>query len=204
MFKSNLQKGSALGWVVGILIVAIFVIVGIGLANRGDVTNGNGNGNGIGNGNGNGDGSATTTIDTVDVYLVRLDDGGENGRLIGCNDSLVAVERDIEPTQAVLRSALNELLSIPATTTINGVEYYNGLHLSADATIGEGLQVENGVATVPLTGILAGGTCDDPRIEEQLRATVLQFPTVDSADITINGEDIDDFFDASGQGGMGK
>jgi len=33
-----------------------------------------------------------------------------------------------------------------------------------------------------------GGECDNPRVEAQLTNTVLQFPSVTSADIFINGK----------------
>ena len=48
------------------------------------------------------------------------------------------------------------------------------------------------IVEVRLAGDLSlGGVCDPPRVEAQLRRTVLQFPRADSARFFINGEPLD-------------
>jgi len=37
-----------------------------------------------------------------------------------------------------------------------------------------------------------GGVCDEPRVQAQLRETALQFSTVDSVSIFINGIQLED------------
>ncbi len=124
----------------------------------------------------------------VQVFLVALEDNGATGKKIGCGDSLVAVQRDV--ANSTIQSALTELFSI------DGQYYgesglYNALYQS-DLTIDE-IEVEEGFATVKLSGkVQLGGTCDSPRFAEQIRETILQFPTVSSAEITINGQAIEE------------
>ncbi len=122
----------------------------------------------------------------VDIYLIAIDDNGQGGIPVGCGDSAIPVKAEIQPTQGVLRAALEKLLSIKD-------QYYgqSGLY---DALYQSDLQVEsvmidNGKATVNLTGtMMLGGECDNPRVQAQLENTVLQFPSVTSADIFINGK----------------
>ena len=49
---------------------------------------------------------------TVQVFLVALEDGGHSGSPIGCGDSLVPVDIKIQATKGVLRAAIQALLSI--------------------------------------------------------------------------------------------
>ncbi len=122
----------------------------------------------------------------VGIYLIGIGDNGQGGSMIGCDDSVIPVQVQIEPTQAVLKAALEKLLSIKD-------QYYgqSGLY---DALYQSDLQVEsatitNGKANVHLTGTMQlAGECDNPRVQAQLENTVLQFPTVTSADIFINGK----------------
>ena len=122
----------------------------------------------------------------VGIYLIGIGDNGQGGTMIGCGDSAIPVQAQIEPTQGVLRAALEKLLSIKD-------QFYgqSGLY---DALYQSNLQVEsvtitNGKANVQLTGTMQlAGECDNPRVQAQLEDTVLQFPTVTSADIFINGK----------------
>jgi hypothetical protein len=96
------------------------------------------------------------------------------------------VNVNIEPTPAPLTAAFERLLAIDE-------EYYgqSGLYnaleasnLSIDSAI-----VENGQAIIYLSGALnIGGTCEEPRIEAQLRQTADQFSTVGQSVIYINGQ----------------
>lgn len=132
--------------------------------------------------------SATTRV--VNMYVVALEDNGQKGELIGCGDSLVAVQREVNvtssSTQAAIYAALSILLSNKNETLEDGA-YYNALYQS-DLNI-ESVSVTNGAATVRLVGEMTlGGVCDDPRFEAQIRQTVLQFLDVTSATIYVNGQ----------------
>src|SRR5690242_7933 len=60
----------------------------------------------------NGSPSPTASPKTVSIYLVALGDDGKSGKKIGCGDSLVSVQREVRPTSDLLRTALEELLSL--------------------------------------------------------------------------------------------
>ncbi|MCZ7671824.1 MAG: hypothetical protein M5U34_34180 [Chloroflexi bacterium] len=47
---------------------------------------------------------------SAEIFLIALEDNGQSGQMIGCNDSVVPVEIAIEPTHAPLTAALEQLL----------------------------------------------------------------------------------------------
>jgi hypothetical protein len=128
----------------------------------------------------------SVSVDHVNIYLVAMEDNGKSGDLVGCGDSIVAVERQIAPTQAPLRAALEELLSL-ADQYYGESGLYNALY-QARLTVEDVTIDPNGKATIHLKGtMLSGGVCDDPRIIAQLTYTARQFSTVKDAAIYING-----------------
>ncbi|KUK46508.1 MAG: Uncharacterized protein XD73_0613 [Anaerolinea thermophila] len=142
-------------------------------------------------------GALSSKPQTVLIYLVAIGDNGASGVMIGCGDSLVGVEIAIEPTQAVLRAALTALLNLPADMTYGQSGLYNSLYLS-DLQI-ESLDIVDRQATIALSGTLIyGGECDIPRIEAQLTALALQFSTIDSVTIFVNGTPLSELLDLRG------
>lgn len=131
-------------------------------------------------------GSNTTQ---VKIFLIALDDNGKAGKRTGCNDSVVAVERTIARTAAVLTAALNELLSL-REQNYGQSGLYNALwraNLKLESIGSAGTRW-----TIRLTGSLSlGGVCDAPRVKAQLEETALQFATVRSVDFFINGVPLD-------------
>lgn len=124
------------------------------------------------------------------IFLVAIDDNGASGPVIGCGDSLVAVDVQVPQTVAVLRASLNALLAIKSST-YGQSGLYNALYQS-NLDI-ENLFIKDGVAYIYLKGeLVQGGTCDSPRIEEQLKATALQFSTVQDVKIFINDKPLDE------------
>ncbi|MBI1299238.1 LysM peptidoglycan-binding domain-containing protein [bacterium] len=122
----------------------------------------------------------------TNIYLIALEDEGRSGTQIGCGDSVVPVEVEIEPTLAVLTAAMNSLLDLDERF-YGESGLYNALYRS-DLSV-DSISLVNGVATINLSGeVSLGGVCDVPRFEAQLRQTALQYYTVDSVEITINGE----------------
>ena len=126
---------------------------------------------------------------TVKIFLVALEDNGQSGTKIGCNDSVIGVDVPIADTQAVLRASLNQLLAVPG-------EYYgqsglyNALHGSELSL--QDLNLVNGDAAIYLQGSLTlGGVCDSPRVKAQLEQTALQFSTVRTVHIWVNGIPLD-------------
>lgn len=127
---------------------------------------------------------AQATVDSVELYFVAIGDNGESGEVFGCDDSIVAVEQQIEPTVAPLEVAIQALLD--AGEFYGETELYNALDQS-DLTI-DGIQVEDGTAYIAFSGDLRiAGTCDVPRVQEQITRTALQFSTVDKVEILLDG-----------------
>ena len=134
---------------------------------------------------------------TVLIYLVAIGDNGASGEMIGCGDSLVAVEIAIEPTLAVLRAALTTLLNLPGEMTYGESGLYNALYLSDLQIVS--LDIVERQAIIALSGTLVyGGECDIPRIEAQLTALALQFSTIDSVTILVNGTPLSELLDLRG------
>jgi hypothetical protein len=56
----------------------------------------------------------------------------------------------------------------------------------------DSIDIENGEAIIRLMGDLQlGGVCDSPRVQAQLEQTALQYETVGSVMITVNGETLE-------------
>lgn len=127
----------------------------------------------------------TTGMMRVKLFLVAVDDGGKSGKKIGCNDSIVWAERPIPTTSAPLTAALKELLGLKeqhyGQSGLYNALYQSNLKLA-------GVTITNGKATINLTGTLnLGGTCDAPRVAAQIQETALQFSTVSSVAVFLNG-----------------
>ncbi len=129
-------------------------------------------------------------FDQTQIYLVALGDAGQTGEAVGCGDSLIPVTVQIEPTIAPLTAALNKLLSMH-TRTYGQSGLYNALYQS-NLRVND-VTIRSGQADIYLTGdVRSGGVCDTPRIEQQLRQTALQYYTVDSVNVYVNGERLED------------
>ena len=123
------------------------------------------------------------------IYMVALEDAGQSGPQIGCGDSLVAVRRSVEPTNAPITAALEILLSIK-TEFYGESGLYNALYQS-NLSIERAEVDANGAATVALVGQYAlGGACDTPRFKAQIEQTILS-AGAQSASILLNGVPID-------------
>ena len=133
---------------------------------------------------------------SIHIYLIALEDNGQSGDQVGCGDSLIPVEVEIQPTQGVLKAALEALLSVKSQY-YGESGLYNALYQS-DLQV-ESVSIDSGKASVYLTGSLKmGGECDTPRIQAQLEKTVLQFPTVTDAAIFVNGVPLPDVLSLKG------
>jgi hypothetical protein len=125
----------------------------------------------------------------VNLGFVELDAQmlNNNNVVFGCGDSIQFIPRSIVPAEEVERSALEALLNEKNTSVET---YYNSLAQSN--LIISSFSIQNTIATVNLSGSLVlSGTCDSPRIKEQIIATLQQFPSIQTVKININGQDID-------------
>lgn len=122
----------------------------------------------------------------VKLFLIAVDDAGRLGKKIGCDDSVVAVTRDLRTTRTPLRAAIEELLRVPRIYGSNP-ELYNALYQSQLRL--KSVSVRRGVARLSFAGrLVTGGVCDGPRVQAQIEETALQFPTVKKVKVFINGQ----------------
>ena len=129
---------------------------------------------------------STDPADRVPLFLIALEDGGVEGRRLGCGDSAVPVEVTLPRRGPALEGALEALLDLhePYDTRTG---FYNALH-------GSRLEVARVERAGPevrihLNGYLEiGGTCDSPRVLAQLTETALQFEDVQRATFYLEGK----------------
>ena len=129
------------------------------------------------------------TTQPATLFFVAIEDGGQSGTPIGCGDSLVGTTVLIEKsatTEAAITNALQKLFAMH-DQYYGESGLYNALYTS-DLEVAS-VSISGDAATVALTGqLLIGGECDEPRIEGQLEAVVLQFPGINSVTFTLNGD----------------
>ncbi len=119
------------------------------------------------------------------IFLIAIEDNGASGPAIGCGDSVIPVIAEIEPTVAPMGAAYRHLLSM-RDEFFGESGLYNALHAS-NLTL-DGINIVNRQATVRLSGeLVLGGACDAPRVQAQLAETALQYSTVSSVRILVNG-----------------
>lgn len=124
------------------------------------------------------------------IFLIAINDNGVSGKKIGCGDSVVAVVTQVADPAAPLRGTLDNLLAVHSQF-YGQSGLYNALFRS-DLKL-KSVTIKNEVAEIQLTGSLTlGGVCDSPRVQAQLEETALQFATVKSVNITINGKRLQD------------
>lgn len=130
--------------------------------------------------------STDSSSGTSRVKVALLDYTGEMpGKQRGC-DRVILVDRAVATTTAPLNAALRELFSIKETE-VAGLG--NFMPRTAATLSFDKVAIENGVAKVYLKGSLSGlaGVCDDPRAKIQIEETALQFPSVKSVELYLDG-----------------
>lgn len=131
-------------------------------------------------------GNATEpSIMTVKVALLDYT-ASKPGVSRGC-DRVVLVDRTVPASGAPLTAALDELFSMTQTQ----VGDLDSFIPKTRGTLGfDHATVQDGIARIYLLGKLSGlaGVCDDPRAKAQIEETALQFPTVKSVELYLNGE----------------
>lgn len=152
-------------------------------------------------GTGTGAGQSGTESGNIQLYFVRLEDNGQSGELIGCGDSLVAVESDLTVGDDIannLRLAYRALFEAdPADLDEQGL--YTAF-TNADLRL-ESVSFNNGSAIVRLFGdYTLSGECDAPRVEAQLERIAQQFDEVNEVEIYLNDEILSDALSLEGNG----
>lgn len=134
--------------------------------------------------------TASAPAGSVQVFLIKTEDGGQSGTPVGCNDSLVPVSTAMPVGDNPLLSAYSALFAI-RDERIGSEGYYNALH-AAELVVKNAAIDAQGNAVVNLEGTLSlGGVCDSPRVKAQLEASARQFPQVKAVQISVNGQPLD-------------
>ncbi len=109
-----------------------------------------------------------TPLANAKMYLVAIDDAGKSGTAIGCGDSLVPVEIQVESGREALEHLLNQ-----HSSEYDQSGLYNALHRSELDVVR--FDISPSAIGVDLKGSLVqGGVCDIPRIQSQLESTIRQ------------------------------
>jgi hypothetical protein len=115
---------------------------------------------------------------TLHIYLIALEDAGKSGPKVGCGDSLVAVDVRAKDNLSTLQTLIDQHSQYYGQSGLYNALYQSNLTISRFETAAGKFEVD-------LTGDLTlGGVCDNPRVEEQLKATIRQ-STGDSIPVTI-------------------
>lgn len=144
----------------------------------------------------------TSESSTVELALVAMNDGVTTppSDAFGCGDTIVYVEREVSELTTVtgtIETALEELFSIDESL-YGESGLYNSLAPSdvmVDSVMVTGTSIE-----ISLSGsMISAGSCDDPRLEEQIRATAAaNAPEGATITILFDGEDLHEYFNMSG------
>jgi hypothetical protein len=107
------------------------------------------------------------------------------GEKVSC-DTVIMVDQFIESTPAPLNSAMKALFEFDVKT-----DFLPGNFISSQSDLSFfEAKIEGGVAKIFLTGSLGpiAGECDQSRVQTQIRATAMQFSSVNDVEIMLNGE----------------
>lgn len=130
-------------------------------------------------------------VASVNIFLIALEDGGVNGKEVGCGDSAISIPVQIVPTKGVVKKAIDELILFNPEN-VDG-ELYNSLYKSGLRL--DSVSIQSGVVTVEFNGRYGfTGVCEDARLISQIEETVLQFPSVEKVEIFINGRDLKNLY----------
>lgn len=102
-----------------------------------------------------------------------------------------AVSRDINKTEAVAKSAIEELIFGPTDKEKDSGYFSNIPEWSKLNSI----SINNGIASLDFNSITesGGGSCSMASRVAQIKATLMQFPTIKSVNLSINGRTEDIF-----------
>jgi hypothetical protein len=131
--------------------------------------------------------TAATEVTNAKMYLIALEDAGKSGPAVGCGDSLVAVDIPGKDGKAAMQYLLGLHNDYYGQSGLYNALYQSDLKIDRINATAENINVE-------LTGtLLLGGVCDNPRVHDQLIATIRQsteskVPVI----LRINGVPLDD------------
>ncbi|MDQ7817462.1 MAG: GerMN domain-containing protein [Melioribacteraceae bacterium] len=128
----------------------------------------------------------------VRIYMIAPEGSSLPGKMIGCNDILVYEEKTVKADRSILEAALTELIAFKSTAKLQNYVKGPGLMLIQ-------VTVAGGIADVYLKGDFdIFGTCDAPRIKEQIYETVNQFTEYKKINFFINDQTLEKYLSVAG------
>ncbi len=140
--------------------------------------------------------SAEESVSTVAIALLKPATGTPTN---GCDD-VVLVDRSILPTTDSLSAAISLLFSLD---TLEFPEGSNFIPKTTDTLKFSNATLVGNQANIYLTGQLSGiaGVCDNPRAQIQIEETAKQINGVESVQLYLNGQAVDNLYEAEGARG---
>jgi hypothetical protein len=133
-----------------------------------------------------------TPLERIRVFFIAGGDNGKNGKLVGCKDSAIPVEWELDPSRQPLVQALEQLFSYDEQF-VGAPRMYHPVY-ALDLQL-ESAEIDaDGVAHIRLTGSGSiEGSCDRLRAQAQIEETILAAPGVKSLDVTVNETPLADY-----------
>jgi len=146
-------------------------------------------------------GSSAGSGDSVRMYLIGLGNDGLNGLPAGCDYNAVLQETPIVPSQDTATELLNVLrtmLSFDNGVTFQSQSGLLNAFVDQNITVRD-VSVSGGQALIRFDGNLTlTGVCADALMANQLLLNVFKYDEIDSAMITVGGQNLKQLFDGSG------
>ena len=138
----------------------------------------------------------SSTLATVNIYLIAGGDQGRQGKATGCGDSVVPIPLEMPAGKEPARVAFEALLSL-RDPLIGNMNLYNPLHKSSLKF--ESLEtISQGSVILHLTGKLdITGLCDKKRVQGIFEEMLTQFPDYQTTQILINNQSLAELLDLS-------
>lgn len=135
-------------------------------------------------------------MNSIAIYFIAIGDAGKMGKKVGCDDSLIKINKQTTDTPSV-QTAISHLLSIKSAT-YGDKGLYNALSLSSLNF--QSVQIIDNVDVVSVTGkYFLGGVCDGPRLIEQIQATAREYSQGRDIRVIINGIPAEQLFSGKGE-----
>ncbi|MBI1936575.1 MAG: GerMN domain-containing protein [Ignavibacteriales bacterium] len=126
---------------------------------------------------------------SVQIYLTALQGSKLNGKVIGCNDKLIGIERKIIVERSPIETAINQLIMEKPAEVEELRNFVKGPQLMLVQ-----VTIAAGIADVYLTGDFDISTvCDISRIQEQLYETAKQFTDLKKVNFFINNQTLENY-----------
>jgi hypothetical protein len=124
---------------------------------------------------------------TIQIPLTSYEEEGEFGPF-GCQQYLNFHDIEVPETEAVLTSVYQQLFTLPYD--VSGTDDKNIIASQINLNF-DSVSIQNGVASVYLSGSVMGNHCADEVFRHQIQQAAFQFDTVNSIQVYLNNQIFD-------------